>query len=177
MAGAGYSSRCKACNSPLRTQIEQWHEDGQSSRVISAKLKERGEKISDRALDNHFDEHYNVQDVAREQYQQSQVNIEADAQALVSDIKILDNVVSGKYQLHQKLEKILNSLLPEIADKKGPNHAELTKIPTVYVTLYNGCAAEIRQALKAKQELLGEDGNSKKAGAMQSWVDMMLEDE
>jgi hypothetical protein len=31
--------------------------------------------------------------------------------------------------------------------------------------------------MKTKQGLLGEASGSKKAGAMQSWVDLMLEDE
>jgi len=173
---AGYSSRCKACNSPLRTQIEQWHcKDGDSSRVISAKLKELGEKISDRALDNHFDEHYNVPNVACEQYTKSKANIQKDAEELLSEIEILDSIVSGKHKLHQKIEKIISNRLKGLDEIKELR--ELPKIPAAYVTLYTGCAAEIRQAMKTKQELLGEDSGSKKAGAMQSWVDLMLEDE
>lgn len=173
---AGYSSRCKACNSPLRTQIEQWHsKDGDSSRVISARLKEMGEKISYRALDNHFGEHYNVADVASEQYAESQANMQVDAEARLSEIEVLDQMVAGKHALHQKLERIITNRLADLEDVGGP--ADLPKLPMAYVSLYTGCAAEIRQVLKTKQELLGEDGSSKKAGAMQSWVDLMLEDE
>lgn len=173
---AGYSSRCKACNSSLRTQIEQWHEkDHLSSRIISAKLKELGEKISDRALDNHFDEHYNVADGAAEQYAQSQANLQEDAGKRVAEIQIIDDVVAGKRTLHQKLEKILTNRLKGLEDTEELR--ELPKIPQAYVSLYVGCASEIRQFLKTKQELLGEDGPGKKARAMETWVDMMLEDE
>lgn len=176
MSAAGYSSRCKACNSPLRTQIEQWHtKDGDSSRIISARLKEMGEKISYRALDNHFDEHYNVATVASEQYAESQANMQVDAEARLSEIEVLDQLVAGKYALHQRLERIITNRLASL--EEAENCADLPKLPMAYVSLYTGCAAEIRQVMKTKQELLGEDSGSKKAGAMQSWVDLMLEDE
>jgi hypothetical protein len=171
---AGYSSRCKACNSPHRVQIESWKvEDKLHTSEISMKLKEMGDPISRRALDNHFEDHYNVSGVAAEQYQQSQANLQEVAGERVSEIQIMDKVVAGKARLHKRLEDILASLLESVI----VNDPELPKLPVAYVTLYNGCAVGISQAMKTKQELLGEDSGSKKAGAMQSWVDLMLEDE
>jgi hypothetical protein len=173
---AGYSSRCKSCNSPHRLKIEAWHKDGKSPEAIEVLLRSKfDEMVSYKAIRNHLNEHYNVPAEAREQYQKSQANIQKDAEERLSEIEILDSIVSGKHKLHQKLEKIISNQL------KGPDEIEefreLPKIPAAYVTLYTGCAAEIRQAMKTKQELLGEDSGSKKAGAMQSWVDLMLEDE
>ena len=173
---AGYSSRCKACNSPLRLQIERWKvKDGLKTTEISLRLKEMGEPISRPALDNHFAEHYDVQSEVQEQYNQSQVALSQAAGERVTEIQILDDVVTGKRTLHQKLEKILTNRLNGLEDTKEPR--ELPKIPQAYVSLYVGCASEIRQFLKTKQELLGEDAGAKKAKAMETWVDLMTEDE
>jgi hypothetical protein len=173
---AGYSSRCKACNSPHRLQIEGWkNKDGLNSTEISLKLKEMGESISRPALDNHFAEHYDVQPEVQAQYLQSQANLQKDAGERVSEIVVLDEVIKGKADLHQKLETILTNRLKGLEDTGGAG--ELPNLPTAYVSLYTGCATGLCQAMKTKQELLGEDSGSKKAGAMQSWVDLMLEDE
>jgi hypothetical protein len=178
---AGYSSRCKSCNSPNRLKIEEWHsKDGLSDRAIQARLKsEFGEDISYVAISNHFSEHYNVQAEVQEQYNQSQVNLQKDAGERVSEIRVLDDIVESKHKLHQMLEKIFSSRLASLLEgaEKGEEPPELPKLPMAYVSLYTGCAAGICQALKAKQELLGEDSGKKKADAMQSWVDLMLEDE
>lgn len=172
---AGYSPRCKACNSSLRVQLEKWKDDGDNTSQISIKLKERGENISRPALDNHFEKHYNVSKEVQEQYFQSQANLQEEASERISEIQMLDDVALEKYQLHTKLTKIIGKLIKGLEDSK--DIAEFPKLPAAYVTLYTDCAAEIRQALKTKQELLGEDGNTKKANAIQNWVDLMLEDE
>jgi hypothetical protein len=173
---AGYSAKCKTCNSSHRLKIEKWHKDGKIPEAIEVLLLEKyGEKISGRAIRNHLDEHYNVPGAVQEQYHKSQANLEKEAGERISEIEILESIATGKYDLHKKLEAIITNQLKGLEDAEGPG--ELPKIPMAYVSLYTGCAAEIRQAMKTKQELLGEDSGSKKAGAMQSWVDLMLEDE
>lgn len=171
---AGYSSRCKSCNSPNRLKIEAWHEEGLSDRTIEARLKaEFGEKISYVAIGNHFAEHYNVQAEVQEQYHQSQVNLQQAAGERLYEIQVLDDVVAGKMKLHEVLESILSKRLGGLAE----SCQELPKLPMAYVSLYTGCTSGICQALKTKQELLGEDSGSKKARALESWVDLMTEDE
>jgi hypothetical protein len=172
---SGYSSRCKACNSPHRLQIEAWKKDLTTNQISFKLLKELDESISRQALDNHFAEHYDVQSEVQEQYQKSQSNLQKDAGARLSEIEVLDRIVSGKHELHQKLERIITNRLNGLEDVQKLD--ELPRISASYVALYTGCAAEIRQAMKTKQELLGEDSGNKKAGAMQSWVDLMLENE
>ncbi len=173
---AGYSSRCKACNTPLRNQIEAWKvKDKLNTSQIELKLKELGEPISRRALDNHFAEHYDVAKEAEQQYNESQANLEKDAGARVSEIATLDTVIEGKAALHKKLEKILTNRLNGLEDSKDAG--ELPKLPMAYVSLYTGCASGICQALKTKQELLGEDGAGRQAKAMETWVDLMMEDD
>ena len=173
---AGYSAKCKTCNSSHRLKIEKWHMDGKIPEAIEVLLlKKYGEKISGRAIRNHLDEHYNVPGAVQEQYHKSQANLEKEAGERISEIEILESVVAGKHALHKKLEAIFTNLLGDLDEEKEPG--ELPHLPMAFVSLYTGCAAEIRQAMKTKQELLGEDSGSKKAGAMQSWVDLMLEDE
>ena len=173
---AGYSSRCKACNSPNRLQIEVWRQkDGLSTRTISAMLKESGELISYRALDNHFSEHYNVPAEIEEQYTKSQVNLQQEASEGVSEIKILDSMMESKHRLHQTLDSILTNRLAGLAEKEEDR--DLPKLPMAYVSLYTGCATGICQAMKTKQELLGEDGAARQAKAMETWVDLMLEED
>ncbi len=170
---AGYSSRCKACNSPLRSQIEAWKvKDKLNTSQIELKLAELGEPISRRALDNHFAEHYDVKAEVREQYNKSQVALERDAGELLTEIQILDDVVAGKHRLHQTLEKILSNRLKDLVEEKGEDLDDLPKLPLAYVSLYNGCAGEIRQCLKTKQELLGDDGNTKAAESFLELIEL-----
>ena len=173
---AGYSSRCKACNTPLRTQIEAWKvKDKLKTSQIELKLKELGDPISRRALDNHFAEHYNVADVAADQYNQSQANLQKDAGERVTEIIVLDDLIASKATLHQKLGKILANRLKGLEDTEEVSY--LPKLPMAYVSLYTGCATGLCQALKTKQELLGEDGAGRQAKAMETWVDLMMEDD
>lgn len=172
---AGYSSKCKTCNSPLRTEIESWHVDGMSDFAISRKLRDMGESISDKSLTNHFTEHYNVVKEAEQKYHESQANLEKDAGERVSEIQVLDDIVSGKQKLHKKIETILSNRLMGLENVEELR--ELPNLPATYVALYAGCASGICQAMKAKQELLGEDGAGRQAKAMETWVDLMMEDD
>lgn len=172
---AGYSSRCKTCNSSHRLEIEAWHKEGKSAEAIEILLKEAyGEEISCRAIRNHISEHYDVPAAVQEQYHRSQANLERDAGERISEIQTLDEVVAGKHRLHRTLEKIISNRLEGLEESEEIE--ELPKLPQSYVQLYNGCASEIRQCLKTKQELLGEDSGAKKAQAMETWIDLMLED-
>jgi len=173
---AGYGSRCKTCNSPHRLQIEAWKREGLSAAAISTRLKEMGVSISERALDSHFKDHYNVQAEAWELYAKSQAQMEQDVQDALHDLKVLDNLVRSKYKIHQKLDHIFTELLSGLAEKDQIREAitfkELPKIPLAYVNLYTGCAAEIRQALAIKQKLLGEDPETKKAMSLVDLVEL-----
>ena len=60
MSGAGYSAKCKTCNSARRLEIEAWHEEGDSAQAIEIKLKTLGEEISHTAILKHLNNHYNV---------------------------------------------------------------------------------------------------------------------
>ena len=163
---SGYSAKCKTCNSARRLEIEAWHvKDGMSPEAIEVRLKGLGEQISYRAISNHFVNHYNVQAEARAKYHESQAQIKQDAAEWLTDLQILDELIQDNHIIHSGLR----SQIKDLDNKFG--------VPMPAVTMLNGVSDAICKAMKTKHELLGEDGSSKKAGAMQSWVDLMLEDE
>jgi len=146
---AGYSSRCKVCNSLHRVEIEKWaKEDGLSSRAISAKLKEEfGEQISHKSIWQHLNEHFDVKAEVREQYHKSQQQMQKQVKKCLSDIEMIDSIVQGNYELYKGVKGWLESYIHEKG--KAP--------PKSLVDLLSTTAAEVRQQLKQKQELLGDD--------------------
>jgi len=163
---AGYSSRCKVCNSPHRAMIEQWAKgDGLSPRAISARLKEKfDEVISHKSIWQHFNEHFDVRAEAREQYQKSQAVMEKAVKKQLSDIEMLDSIARESYDLHKSAKEWLKQLV-ENKDK----------IPKSLVDLLAVTAGEVRQHLKTKAELLGDDPGSKIADAMVATLEELQE--
>lgn len=160
---AGYSARCKVCNSPHRALIEKWaKEDGMSPRAISDKLREEFQEIiSHKSIWRHLNEHFNVKAEAREQYQRSQQQMQKMVQKQLSDIEMLDQVAARNFELHRMAGAWLNQLVQE----RG-------KIPKALVDLYNTTSSEMRQAIKQKLELTGDDPLSNIADALRLlWSD------
>lgn len=162
---AGYSSQCKVCNSQHRVEIEKWaKEKGLSSREISTKLKEKyGEKISHKSIWWHLKEHYDIKAEVREIYQKSKEQYQKNVDKQLSDIEMLDTTIADNFGLSQATTAWLNDLINE-----------REKIPLPLVQLREKLQSEMRQAIKQKQELLGDDPESKKADAVQSLVDLMI---
>jgi len=161
---AGYSARCKVCNSGHRTEVEKWvKEEGVSYREAERRLKELGVKVSHVAIRRHCEEHFDVKAEAREQYQKSQQQMQEIVQKQLSDIEMLNQVAAAEFKLHQATGKWLADLVQEQC-----------KLPMSLVVLHEKTASEMRQAIKQKQELLGDDPESKKADAVQSLVDLMV---
>lgn len=161
---AGYSSRCKVCNSQHRVEIEKWaREDGLSPRAISSKLKDEfGEVISYKSIWQHLNEHFDVKSEAREQYQKSQEQIQKAVQKQLSDIEMLDNIAQSNFELYQGVKTWLEEILKEKA--KAP--------PKSLVDLLSATASEVRQQFKQKQELLGE---SPEKDALENLADVLKE--
>ena len=162
---AGYSSRCKVCNSQHRVQIEKWaKEDGLSPRMISARLKDEfGEQISHKSIWQHLNEHFDVKAEVRERYQKSQEQYQRTVEQRLSDLEMLDATIADNFELSQATTTWLHDLI----NKRG-------RIPQPLVQLREKLQSEMRQAIKQKQELLGDDPESKKADAVQSLVDLMM---
>ncbi len=162
----GYSSRCRVCNSPHRVEVEQWCKDeGLSPRTVALRLREAyGEKISHQSIWLHMKEHFDVQAEAREQYQKSQANMQKAAEKQLSDIEMLDSIAQESYDLHKSVKEWLRQLV-ENKDR----------VPKSLVDLLSVTAGEVRQHLKAKAELLGDDPGSKVADAMVATLEELQE--
>lgn len=161
---AGYSARCRVCNSPHRVEIERWCKDeGLSSRRAAARLlAEYGEKIDHTSIWQHMRDHFDVRAEARERYRISQQQFEEQVKKELSDLQMLDRVIQSDYELHQATASWLNELT------KGRE-----KMPMSLVLLHEKAASEMRQAIKQKLEILGDDPESKKAEALLSLVDLI----
>lgn len=130
--------------------------------AISLKLRGMGIEISDRALSAHFNNHYDVQTEAREQYHKSQEQIAEDAKGRLTDLQILDELIQDGHVIHSGLCQQIKEMENKFA------------VPMPAVTMLNGVATEICRAIKTKQELLGEDPETKKADALDSLTDEEL---
>ncbi|SMB97975.1 Ribonuclease R winged-helix domain-containing protein [Thermanaeromonas toyohensis ToBE] len=157
----GYSARCKVCNSPHRAEIEKWiKEGGVSAREVARRLAEMGEKISHEAIRRHMLEHFDVAAEAREQYRKSQKQFDLEVKKRLSDIEMLDATIADNFELSQATTAWLKELLEE---RKKP--------PLALVQLREKLQSEMRQAMKTKLELLGEDGASKMADALSALME------
>ena len=145
---AGYSSRCKVCNSQHRVEIEKWaKEEGMSPRAISSKLKEEyGENISYKSIWQHLNEHFDVKAEVREQYQKSQEQYQKTVEKRLSDIEMLDATINDNFELSQATTAWLKDLI----EKRE-------KPPLALVQLREKLQSEMRQAIKQKLELTGDD--------------------
>ena len=163
---AGYSAKCKTCNSSHRTEIEAWHvKDGMDFIAVSLRLKGMGIDISDRAISAHFNNHYNVQTEAREQYHQSQEKIVEDAKIRLSDLQILDELIQDNHVIHVGLKEQIKKLKDKFS------------VPMPAVQMFNGASAEICRAIKTKQEILGEDPESHKADTLLELINAVYDSE
>lgn len=160
MSGAGYSAKCKTCNSARRLEIEAWHEEGDSAQAIEIKLKTLGEEISHTAILKHLNNHYNVQEAAREKYHQSQQQLEKDVGARLTDLQILDELIQDNHIIHSGLR----SQIKDLDDKFS--------VPMPAVAMLNGVSDALCKAMKTKQELLGEDSGSHTATSFLELVEL-----
>jgi len=152
----GYSTRCKICNSTHRVKIENWcKSEGVSTREAAGRMAKLGEKVSHEAIRRHMIEHFNVRSEAMEQYQKSKEQGSQLAAAIVSEVEMLDRIARENFELHLATRLWLQQLV-----------AAKTSVPASIVSLHQATAAEVRQQLRQKLELLGEDPASKVADAM-----------
>ena len=158
-----YDKRCKTCNSKHRLEIEKWYtKDRLKPSVIHSKLLEKyDEDISRSSLYNHFDHHYNVTACARELAEESEKNLVHDAGLILKDVEILDKLIQSKLRRHEQLDEWLSALLNTDFDDFGvmvqSNSLKLPNLPMAYVSLYESCASEVRQAVHAKKILFGDN--------------------
>ena len=174
---AGYSSRCRVCNSPHRTEVEKWcKEEGLRSRGASARLlSEYGEKISHQSIWKHLDEHFDIRtevkekrekrhrdlNVVQEQLKKSEEQLQRAVHKGLSDIEMLESTIASNFDLSQAT----TAWLADLVEQKS-------KIPLTLVQLREKLQSEMRQAMRTKAEFLGDDPQSRLVDVFQGmWGD------
>jgi len=138
-------------------------QEGQSYRAIQQWLKERGLSVSVPSIKNHFDEHFPVQKEAAERYyEQSKAVFEDAVEQRLSEIEMLDRVMAVEYELHQAT----GAWLAELVKQR-------VRLPMALVALHEKTASELRQAIKQRAELLGDDPMSRLADGVATWAELV----
>ena len=95
--------------------------------------------------------------------------------AKIEIIKSLDLIEKIKMRAWQHLDWQVGDEYGSVNENGQPVNRKAS--PGQVINWHHQAADMATKALKAELELAGDDPESKKAGAMQSWVDLMLEDE
>jgi hypothetical protein len=150
----GYGARCKICNCEYRAEAERMHEEGKSLRAISNWLKSQGVDASVESVRKHMANHFGVLAEAAQRYAEKSAQVFEEAvQKRLSDLEMLDATIQSMFELHQGAKLWLE----ERVRGKG---VYMDAKPMV--DLLTGTAAELRQAIKLKAELLGETDDTVK---------------
>lgn len=138
--------RCKTCTSRHRLWIERLRGDGIPCDVISAKLKqEHGEEITGESLRRHFRKHVDLQRALQERYAASEALADVAAGRRLSDVQRLDAVIDDSSRRSAELGERIDVI---VSEGKAP--------PMAIVEAYKAATAEMRQAIKQKNDLLGD---------------------
>ncbi|MDE2099049.1 MAG: hypothetical protein KGL39_17480 [Patescibacteria group bacterium] len=143
---AGYGTRCRVCNSPLRAEADKHRlDDGWSERQVHRWLEESGVEASRESVRSHFRNHTSVREEAREQYEQAKTVHEAAVEKRVSDIERLDWAIGANAEIAQ-------AYMPAAKDAMSKGE----KLGLAQVTAGTAAFSELRQAIAAKAKLLGD---------------------
>jgi hypothetical protein len=166
----GYGARCKICNSEPRAEAEAKHERGESNRVISAWLKSQDVDVSAESVRKHMANHFPIREEAAQRYAEQSESVMSEAvDKRLNDLQMLDSVIERQYRMHtlagESIDESLTTEFPVILkngkpllDPDNDYNPVKRKFPPAkqMVDLFNGAAAEIRQSIKLKAELLGD---------------------
>lgn len=117
-------SNCKLCNSIYRTEAEEMFADGKSPFYVYKWLKSKKEEISDRAVHNHFVQHY------RKPIIEAQIKSYAENLHEYSKIKMQEEDRLNLYatMLDQQIHTLASSLAASNVDDSRKTHDTLIKL-------------------------------------------------
>ncbi len=137
---------CSVCASQHRRWIEQLRCEGIPANVIGRRLHQTyGERISGDSLRRHFRAHFDISGALRDKYAASDALRDAAAGKLLSDVQRLDAVISDSAQRSAELGQRIDEM---VAANDTP--------PMAIVEAYKAATSEMRQAIKQKADLLGD---------------------
>lgn len=139
VTGLGYSSRCRACNSANRTEIDRRLLGGESARAVAGWLVEAcGEKIPFQALANHKAEHLDVKAEAMAKIAASAPAFESAVAQVVADVNVLNEVASIGLRVARSLE-------PQVISGK---------VSQPVATVFSAALSNARSAVMDRHEML-----------------------
>lgn len=141
----GFGSRCLACKSPKRAEIDRRLLAGESHRAVSRWLAEEGESISRESLRNHAIEHLSVADDIARRVEESRPEHEQAVVRGAARVQALERNVERAAEMRDLAADHLRRQIVE----KG-------RCPGALVALFAGASAEVRQSIQAVQKALGE---------------------
>ncbi len=137
-------SQCFVCNSPSRPLVERWRAEGHSFRVISKRLAERGEVVSDVSVRRHLLNHVDTAGMVLERIAEDSVAVKEKVDSDTSDLERLGAMIERL----SRLEKHLSQLIEDCAvTGKAPPMA----VAHSYQTVVQG----LRQSISLRDDLLG----------------------
>ena len=150
-----HNKRCKVCNSPHRNEIENLLSEGWGTKRISIWLKETyGEEISDKAILNHKNKHWNVAKEIKKRAAQkeSEELFELEVSKGLSRLESLKKEREENHKLAEKLRKIFFDLLEN--DDWKRLHPETFK---AMQALYNTATNQVRYTASEEFKQLDQD--------------------
>ncbi|GEO28133.1 hypothetical protein ACOALA_08430 [Alicyclobacillus acidoterrestris] len=144
-----YNARCKLCNYEYRAEAEKLHADGASLQQVVDFLAKHDVSISKASVRRHFDTHFAPkEEAAKRYYEESQTIMQNAVDKRLTDLQMLDATIQSNFELHQGAKSWLMRNV-----EGGGVFMEAKPM----VDLLTGTASEIRQALKLKHDLLGDN--------------------
>jgi hypothetical protein len=165
-----YNARCKVCNSQYKELIEERYQQGESALAISKWLfSEFGESISDRAIRNHMDKHFNVKEVVQKEYlKKKSDNPEKRMKKIVEEeldeIEELDSIMRESKELRKiAFERIKEATRPRSVE--------------VWNSVWSNASREAVRAMKMKMEKLGTTAKNELVNLLEEmWEDENVEE-
>lgn len=187
----GGQGLCKTCNSPHRVLIEEAFINNKVSYADAAQwIKDNfDESISGASVWRHMKKHVNLKGKVKEEYKNSRIqNILDEARAEddkegtplealtrlkseelmrkyigegIEEIKKLDTLIKLDYESYLDASKLANE------------QVEAKMVSKNVVDLLRTLSFNMIASIRTKKELMGEDAESRKASAVETWVDLV----
>jgi len=165
-----YEPRCKICNSDYRDLIEQKYHEGMSAHALSKwLLKQYGFKVSDKAIKNHMEKHFNIKEEVRKRYisqkaDKPEERMKKFVEEEIDEIQELDSIMRESKELRRlAFERI--------------KEATRARSVEVWNSTWANAAREAIRAMKMKMEKLGTTAKDELLNLLKEmWEDENVEE-
>lgn len=168
-------SRCKACNSPHRAEIDGRLLNGEAARAVAVWLEQtHGEKIHFSGLTDHKNKHLNVlgevkerlkdaeaearalREAARDERAEAEPAFEEAVQQKLGEVDVIDEIIAMAMRVGRSAQRtILSGALPDGSGPAAPGEDFVSPdVSSALVGLFTGSLKAAKDAVVAKHEML-----------------------